>query len=120
MNSFFKTVRDFLADYLPNRRGRSPNTVQSYRDALKLLIAFLREVKKYKLSQIDFNIFTTGLIFEFLDWLAYDRKCSVSSVNQRITALRSFFRYAADQDRSHAYRIQPRDRQKSKRRKSRG
>jgi len=98
MNSFFKTVRDFLTDYLPNRRGRSHNTVQSYRDALKLLIAFLREVKGYRLNQIDFNIFTTGLIFEFLDWLAHDRKCGISSVNQRITALRSFFRYAADQD----------------------
>jgi len=98
MNSFFKTVRDFLMDYLPIRRGRSPNTIKSYREALKLLIAFLREVKKYKLNQIDFSIFNTDLIHEFLDWLSNERECSVSTVNQRITAIRSFFRYAADRD----------------------
>lgn len=98
MNSFFKVVRDFLTDYLPNRRGRSPNTIKSYRDTLKLLIAFLRETKEYKLTKIDFNIFNTELIFEFLDWLKSERNCSASSVNQRITALRSFFRYAADCD----------------------
>ena len=98
MNNFFKAVRDFLSDYLPNRRGRSPNTVQSYRDALKLLIAFLRDTKGYKLSQIDFNIFSTVLIYEFLDWLKQERKCGVTSINQRITALRSFFRFAADRD----------------------
>jgi site-specific recombinase XerD len=98
MNSFFKSIRNFLADYLPNRREYSVNTVQSYRDALKLLIMFLREVKGYKLAQIDFNIFSTELIFEFLTWLKYSRNCSTASVNQRITALRSFFSYAADQD----------------------
>jgi len=98
MNSFFKAVRDFLTDYLPIRRERSPHTVQSYRDTLKLLIAFLRESKNLKLSQIDFNIFNTDLIYEFLDWLKNDRKCSTATINQRITAMRSFFRYSADQD----------------------
>jgi site-specific recombinase XerD len=98
MNNFFRYIRDFLTDYLPNRRGRSPNTVKSYRDTLKLLIAFLREEKLYKLSQIDFDIFNTDLIHEFLDWLANIRKCVVSSINQRVTAIRSFFRYAADRD----------------------
>lgn len=98
MNSFFKAIRDYFTDYLPNRRGRSPNTIQSYRFALKLLIAFLREAKGYKLKQIDFNIFSVSLIFEFLDWLKSSRGCGTSSINQRITALRSFFRYAGDCD----------------------
>ncbi|MDR1537743.1 MAG: site-specific integrase [Clostridiales bacterium] len=98
MNSFFKAVRDFLTDYLPNRRGRSPHTVQSYRDTLKLLIAFLRESKNLKLTKIDFNIFDTDLIYEYLDWLKHNRKCGTTTINQRITAIRSFFRYAADRD----------------------
>jgi site-specific recombinase XerD len=98
MNNFFKAVRDFLTDYLPNQREYSPNTIQSYRDTLKLLIMFLREVKNYKLAQIEFSSFGTDLIFEFLDWLKHSRNCGTASVNQRITALRSFFGYAAGQD----------------------
>ena len=98
MNSFFKAVRDFLTDYLPNRRESSSHTIESYRYTLKLLIKFLRESKNFKLAKIDFHIFNTDLIYEFLDWLRHNRKCGTATINQRITAIRSFFRYAADQD----------------------
>jgi site-specific recombinase XerD len=98
MNNFFKAIRNFLADYLPNQREYCINTIQSYRDALKLLIMFLREAKGYKLAKIDFNVFSTELIFEFLAWLKDSRNCGSATINQRITALRSFFNYAADQD----------------------
>jgi site-specific recombinase XerD len=50
------------------------------------------------LNKIEFDVFNTELLFEFLDWLKHERKCGTSSINQRITALRSFFRYAADCD----------------------
>lgn len=98
MSDFFKTVRDFLLDYLPNQRNYSEHTVKSYRDALKLLIQFLREKKHLKVKEINFAIFDTKLIVDFLVWLQSTRNITETSRNQRISAIRSFFRYAAERD----------------------
>lgn len=94
MTEFFKTVRGFILEYLPKQRGFSDNTVKSYRTALNLLVEYLREEKLMAVSQIDFPIFDYGLVLSFLDWLEHSRNCSPNSRNQRLMALRSFFKYA--------------------------
>ena len=98
MSDFFKVVRDFLLDYLPNQRNYSEHTIKSYRDALKLLIRFLQDEKDLKVKDINFSIFDTGLIMDFLTWLQNTRNISAASRNQGISAVRSFFRYAAEKD----------------------
>ena len=98
MSDFFKIVRDFLLDYLPIQRNYSTNTVKSYRDTLKIFIEFLREVKHIKLADITFSTFNKNIIIEFLEWLQTKRNCSATSRNHRLTVLRSFFQYAAEQD----------------------
>ena len=37
MNDFFTAIRRFLAEYLPDQRCCSPNTIRSYRQALNLM-----------------------------------------------------------------------------------
>jgi site-specific recombinase XerD len=58
----------------------------------------LREEKQLKLEQIDFNIMDRPLILGFLEHLEIRRNCSVTSRNQRLMALRSFFKYAGMTD----------------------
>lgn len=94
MNSFFKTVRSFLTVFLPKQKCYSPNTIRSYTNALNLLIEFLRSEKKYSVIEIAFPLFDRALICEFLDWLQEQRHCSTATRNQRLNALKSFFRYA--------------------------
>lgn len=98
MSDFFKAVRDFLLDYLPNQRNYSEHTIKSYRDALKLLIRFLQKEKHLKVKEINFSIFDTRLVLDFLVWLQDTRNISATSRNQRISAVRSFFRYASERD----------------------
>ena len=94
MSDFFKTIRSFLLEYLLNQRCYAENTVKSYKSALNLLVKYLREEKKLKVSQINFAIFEREMILDFLDWLQTTRGCSLSSRNQRLMVLRSFFEYA--------------------------
>lgn len=90
---FAKLVTGFLTDYLPLQRGYSQNTILSYRDALKLFVLFLTETKGIKLSRFTMAGFDRVLIIEFLEWCR-DRGSAVSTVNQRLAALKTFAAYA--------------------------
>ena len=90
---FAKLVTGFLTDYLPLQRGYSPNTILSYRDALKLFVLFLTESKGLQLSRFTMNKFNRELIIEFLEWFR-NRGSSVSTANQRLAALKTFAVYA--------------------------
>ena len=98
MNDFFRATRDFLLDYLPRQRCFSQNTVRSYRQALNLFVLYLREQRGMAVSDLCFDLIDRDSILGFLDWLEDTRKCSCRTRNQRLMALRSFFRYAGQFD----------------------
>ena len=83
----------FLTDYLPLQRGYSPNTVRSYRDALKLLVVFLTESKGLLLSRFTMRQFNRELVIEYLEWCRNRGSCA-STANQRLAALKTFAAYA--------------------------
>jgi integrase/recombinase XerD len=97
---FFKYVRNFLLIYLPRNRCCSENTVKAYRDTLNLLRSFVKGQKGLPFTKITFDMLDHVLIGQFLDWLQTERKCSVSTRNHRLAALKSFFKYAAQEDAS--------------------
>lgn len=97
---FFKYVRNFLLVYLPKNRCCSENTVKAYRDTIHLLRTFMKEQKGFSFSKITFDRLNHVLIGEFLDWLQTKRKCRASTRNHRLAALKSFFKYAAQEDAS--------------------
>ena len=92
--TFFKTVRDFLTVYLPKQKNASPNTIKSYRETLNLLLKFLDEKKKIPLHKVSFSDMEHKTLGDFLNWLEKSRKCSISTRNQRLMAIKSFFKYA--------------------------
>ena len=98
MPDFFKVIRSYLLEYLPNQRSYSENTIISYRQALNLLVSFLTTVKSRAVKDISFTIINKELILDFLDWLETERNCGAVSRNQRLMALRSFFKYAGKLD----------------------
>jgi len=92
--TFFKTIRGFLTVYLPKQKCASPNTIKSYRETLNLLLKFLEEKKKIRLHKASFSDLDRKTVGDFLEWLENSRKCSVSTRNQRLMAIKSFFKYA--------------------------
>lgn len=91
---FFLAVRKFLLVYLVKNRNCSDNTVKSYREALNLYFLFLETEKGIPLQKVDWDCFTYELVSEFLIWLSDTRGSSVQTQLQRLTAIRSFIRYA--------------------------
>jgi site-specific recombinase XerD len=49
---------------------------------------------------------TAELIKDFLNWLEQERKCSISTRNQRLAAIHSFFRYIQVEDPAGIYSFQ--------------
>lgn len=97
---FYRTVRDFLSVYLPKQRGASPNTVKSYREALNLLIEYIRDTEDKALEAVSFQCLSGESIGMFLQWLETERNCGVATRNQRMSAVKSFLKYAAGKDKS--------------------
>ncbi len=90
---FAKYLTEFLAVYLPSEKNVSKNTIRSYRDTFKLLIKYCQKIKIIIVEKITLNDLSSELLIDFLKWLETDRKCSISTRNQRLAAIHSFFRY---------------------------
>lgn len=91
---FAKTITSYLTDFLPGQRNVSPNTIKSYRDAFKQFLMFMKEEQGTRPERISFAAVTTHSIKEFLKWLESYKNVSISTRNQRLAAIHSFFRYA--------------------------
>jgi len=90
---FAKQLSDFLKIYLPGTRRLSENTIMSYRDAFRYLLAFAQEECKIPPDNFEMKHLTSDLIYNFLLWL--DSKHSNSSTTRqlRLAAIRSFIGY---------------------------
>src|SRR5258706_15925397 len=88
----------FLTAHLAGLRGCSPNTVASYRDTFKLLIVFFRDGKSIPPEKLTLDYIDDAAITEFLNWLETSRHNSISTRNQRLAAISSFYRWMQSQD----------------------
>lgn len=92
--NLFRLIRDYLLVYLPEQKCSSPNTVKSYRETLNQLFDFITTEKNIPLKGITFETINSGMIADYLQWLEKERHCSISTRNQRLAGIRSFFKYA--------------------------
>ncbi len=90
---FPKALSDFLTLYLPNQRNFSKNTISSYCDTFKLLLIYLDSEKKISADKLSIKQIDREIVISFLDWLISNRNCSISTRNQRLACLHSFFRF---------------------------
>jgi integrase/recombinase XerD len=91
-------LRRFLTGYLAGLRGYSPNTISSYRDAFKLLICYFRDEQHVSPEKLTLDHVDADAITGFLAWLCTSRHNSVSTCNQRLAAIDSFFSWMQTQD----------------------
>src|ERR1022692_1253109 len=96
----------FFTQRLMNQRQASPHTISSYRDTFRLLLHFAKQRLHKSPSRLEFEEIDAPLIAAFLDDLEKVRRISIRSRNLRLTAIRSFFHYAAYEEPSHAAQIQ--------------
>lgn len=95
---FLELMENFISRYLPIAAGASPNTVKSYKYAFRLLLEYLYTQRGIAADNVSFSQLDYDCITGFLEWLEEVRNCSVSTKNQRLSALLSFSEYAQNRE----------------------
>jgi integrase/recombinase XerD len=92
---FGALLGSFFHEYLTQQRQVSPNTIASYRDTFCLLLKYCDQRLKRSPSELELEDLDAALIGAFLHHLEQDRGVCARTRNQRLAAIRSFFRYVA-------------------------
>lgn len=94
-------LQQFFVEYLCNQKRVSPQTIASYRDTFRLLLEFIRDQHGIEPAAVALKDLEVPVILSFLDHLEQARHNSIRSRNQRLAALRSFFRLVALREPAH-------------------
>lgn len=99
-------IERFFTERLLHQQHASAHTVASYRDTFRLLLRFASRERRKPPSDLQMREIDAVLISAFLDSLEAQRSASARTRNLRLTAVRSFFRFAAFEAPDHSAHIQ--------------
>jgi site-specific recombinase XerD len=104
--TFATLLEGFFTERLMRQRRASPHTIASYRDTFRLLLTFTQKRLRKEPSRLVLDDIDAPLVAAFLDDLEDRRRITARTRNLRLTAIHSFFRYAAYEAPTHAGQIQ--------------
>ena len=104
--SFSSLLERFFTQRLMQQRQASPHTISSYRDTFRQFLKFVQQRLSKPPASLSFEEIDAPLIVAFLDDLEKHQGVSIRSRNLRLTAIHSFFRYAAFEAPEHSAQIQ--------------
>ncbi len=104
--SFAVLLEKFFIQRLIQQRQASVHTIASYRDTFRLLLEFAQRHLHKAPSSLALEDVDAPLVSAFLDEQEKVRKVTARTRNLRLTAVHSFFKYAAFETPSHAAHIQ--------------
>lgn len=102
---FSTHLERFFTQRLMQQRQASPHTICSYRDTFCQFLKFIHKRLHKQPASLQFEQIDAPLVVAFLDELEHNG-VSIRSRNLRLTAIHSFFRYAALEAPAHAAQIQ--------------
>jgi site-specific recombinase XerD len=108
MSDLAPLLQGFFTDKLMRQRQASPHTIAAYRDTFKLLLCFVADRTGRGAAQLRLGDLEAPTIGAFLLHLETERGNTTTTRNARLTAIHSFFRYAALRAPDHAaliYRV---------------
>jgi site-specific recombinase XerD len=95
MSSVGQALFAFFEDYLRVQRGLRPGSIRSYRDTLKLFLTHVATTCRQPITRLNLSDLSSDRVLEFLRTIEATRHNKVSTRNQRLAALRTFYRYLA-------------------------
>ncbi len=106
MSLLAPTLQAFFIDRLMRQRRASPNTVAAYRDTFRLLFGYVLEATGKTPAKLDLEDLDASTVGGFLHHLEVGRGNGVRTRNARLSAIHSFFEYAALHHPEHSGLIQ--------------
>jgi len=86
-------ISAFLRERLPQQRGASEQTCETYAYAFKLLFQFASARLKVAPSQLNLEQLDALLVVDFLNWLETNRGNGANTRNARLVAIKSFMAF---------------------------
>ena len=86
-------ITAFFRDHLSRCRGASQHTCDTYAYSFQLLLEFASERLSSPPSRMTLEQIDARLVAQFLEHLETVRRCTPSTRNVRLAAIKSFFRY---------------------------
>ena len=90
---FGRYLTQFLTVHLPGQVGSRRNTQLSYRDTFSLMLQYCRDQERIAPEKLLVSQVDRDLVLRFLKWLEEERGCKVTTRNQRLAAIHSFFSF---------------------------
>ena len=94
----FGCARDYLHHYLPAVRALSPKTVEAYRISLESYLDYLAATEHTGREQLSFGHFDRPRLKAWLAWMTSTQQYAPATVALRLSAVKSFLAYAAQED----------------------
>jgi site-specific recombinase XerD len=91
-------LRRFLLEETCGDRNLSLHTQRSYRDTFRLLLHFLNTEHRLEPAHVTVEHVDADTVRSFLQHLEATRRCGSATRNQRLAAVRSLYRYIAEQE----------------------
>jgi integrase/recombinase XerD len=88
-------LQSFFLDHLITLKGLRPSSIRSYRDTLRLWLAFLAAARRCPLTRLTLADLTFEQVQAFLRHLEETRGNHSRTRNQRLAAVHAFFAYLA-------------------------
>src|SRR5258707_226099 len=95
-------MQAFSTAGLMSQLHATPHTIASYRDTMRLLLAFARQQRGKEPCELDFTDLDAPAVGAFLTHLQTTRRNGITTRNARLTAIHSLFRYASLHVPEHA------------------
>ena len=93
MKSVGQLIFAFFEDYLKTQKGLRPGSIRSYRDTLKLFLAYVASNCRRPITRLILSDLAAQRVLDFLHMIEVTRGNHVSTRNQRLAALHTFYRY---------------------------
>lgn len=92
---FAPLLEKYFLTYLITQKKASPRTVATYRDIFTLYLRFAASSYGIAPDRIEMKHFSLDYLAAYGTYLETERNCAASTVNLRISAIKSFLKYAA-------------------------
>lgn len=105
-STFATVLQTFFTDRLLRQMRASPNTVSAYRDTFRLMLRYATRQLGKAPSDLAIEDLAPPFVVDFLDFLEVERGNTARTRNNRLAAIRSFFRHVALSEPAHALQCQ--------------
>lgn len=98
---FAQSLSKYLFKYLPEQKGLSEHTIQSYSDCMSLFLEFCEANLQMRREKLEIKDITRESVEQFYLWLETEKGNSIASRNQRRVAINAFLKYLQYQNPGH-------------------